>query len=116
MRKQSWFTDEGDDFVFHRYVERVDSWKQAIADGRITGQEVRDQAERVADLMRSLEDELDDDLHRMVTEVFVEWAVLQGLQSMAILQDERAGRHGAGMASDQAWDAVDAAAAAEASR
>ena len=116
MPKHSWFTDEGDDFVFHRYVERVDSWKDAIADGRITGQEVRDQAERVADLMRNLEDRLDDELHGVVTEVFVEWAVLQGLQSMAILQDERAGRNGAGMSDGQAWDAVDAAAAAEGSR
>ena len=118
MPKQSWFTDEGDDFVFHRYVERVDSWKTAIADGRITGQEVRDQAERVADLMRTLEDRLDDDLHGFVTDVFVEWAVLQGLQSLAIVQDERAGRDSAGMGAGQAWDAVDAAAAgaAEGSR
>ena len=112
MARQSWFSEEGDDFVFHRYVERVEGWKDAIADGRVTGDEVRTQAERVAGLMRELEDRLGDELHAFVTDVFLEWAVLQGLQSIAIVQEERAGRNGASdLSAGQAWDAVDSAAA-----
>ena len=125
MARRSWFSEEGDDFVFHRYVDRVESWKDAIADGRVTADEVREQAERVAAMMRDLEDRLDDDLHGFVTDVFVEWAVLQGLQSLAIIQEERAGPDGAGdrgamagspVGGEGAWDAVDAAAEAEGTR
>jgi hypothetical protein len=109
MARRSWFSEEGDDFVFHRYVERVDTWKTAIADGRVTGEEVRAQAERVAELMQTLEDRLDDDLHEYVTTVFLEWAVLQGLQSLAIVQEERGGAQ-VDPSGGQAWDSVDAAA------
>jgi hypothetical protein len=109
MTRRSWFSEEGDDFVFHRYVERVDTWKDAIADGRVTGEEVREQAERVADLMRSLEDRLDDDLHDFVTTVFLEWAVLQGLQSVALAQEARGGPS-VDTTEAQAWDTVDSAA------
>lgn len=90
--RQSWFSDEGDELLFGRYVERVESWRDAFADGRVTGEEVRAQAERVADLMRELEDTLDDETHARLTNVFVEWAVLQGLQSEQMLEEtEKAG-------------------------
>lgn len=89
--RQSWFSDEGDEVLFGRYVERVDTWREAIADGRITSDEVHVQAERVADLMRSLEEGLNDEEHARLTNVFVEWAVLQGLQSQFLLQEQGAG-------------------------
>lgn len=98
MAKSSWFSDEGDDLLFTTYVDRMDSWKGAIADGRVTPEEVRGQAERVADLMRDLEGRLDDELHAFLTNVFIEWAVLQGLQSLALAQDATAAASSAGEA------------------
>lgn len=87
--RQSWFSAEGDEVLLGRYVERVETWREAIADGHVSDAEVNEQAERVAGLMRELEETLDDDEHERVTTVFVEWAVLQGLQSQALLQDEQ---------------------------
>ena len=103
--RQSWFTDEGDDIVFGRYVDRVETWRSAIADGRVSAEEIRAQAARVAGLMHELEDGLTDEQHAQVTDVFVEWAVLQGLQSLFLMQEQKAG---AGLPADAAaWEALE---------
>lgn len=43
MGRISWFSEEGDALFFQRYVDRMGSWQQAIADGRIDPEEVRAQ-------------------------------------------------------------------------
>jgi hypothetical protein len=86
MSRMSWFSEEGDEVMFQHYVERMESWQQAIADGTITAEEVRDQAQRVADLLKAVEGRLDDDLHAQVSEALMEWAVLQGMSTTLIMQ------------------------------
>jgi hypothetical protein len=86
MARTSWFSEEGDDVMFQHYVERMESWQQAIADGVITPEELKEQAQRVAELLRTLESKLDDDLHAEVSQVLMEWAVLQGMSTTILMQ------------------------------
>ena len=86
MARMSWFSEEGDEIIFQRYAERMESWQKAIADGRITEQEVREQATRVADLLRGLDEQLDDQTHERVSQAFFEWSVLQGMHTSLMMQ------------------------------
>ncbi len=76
----------GDDLFFQEYVDRMESWQQAIADGRINPEEVRAQAERVAALLREIEPQLSDALHEQVTQLLLELAVLNAMQTTLFLQ------------------------------
>ncbi len=87
MARIEWFSDEGDDLFFNRYVERMESWQQALADGVVTLEEIKAQAERVADLLRKVEPMLNDEQHEAVTELLLEMAVLNALQSAYLLQN-----------------------------
>lgn len=87
MPRIEWFSDEGDELFFNRYVERMESWQQALADGVITLEEIKAQAERVADLLRKVEPMLNDEQHEAVTNLLLELAVLNALQSAYLLQN-----------------------------
>ncbi len=86
MGRISWFSEEGDALFFQQYVDRMESWQQAVADGRIDPEEVRAQAERVAALLREIEPQLSDALHEQVTRLLLELAVLNAMQTTLFLQ------------------------------
>ncbi|MCS6964581.1 hypothetical protein [Thermoflexus sp.] len=88
MARTSWFSEEGDALFFQRYVDRMESWQQAMEDGRVTPEEVKAQAERVAALMREIEPRLDDALHEQVTQLLLELAVLNAMQLTMFLQTQ----------------------------
>lgn len=90
MSRKSWFDAQSNELNFSEYVERMESWQQALSDGVISPEEVHQQTERVANLLRALEPKLSDELHAEITTVFYELAVLYGMQRMAefTLQDQ----------------------------
>jgi len=88
MGRASWFSEEGDALFFQRYVDRMESWQQAMEDGRVTPEEVKAQAERVAALMREIEPQLDDALHEQVTRLLLELAVLNAMQLTLFIQTQ----------------------------
>lgn len=65
-----------------RWVEQMDSWQQALADGTVDADELHAHAQCVTDLLRALEPELSDALHAKLTAVFRELAVLYGMQRL----------------------------------
>lgn len=81
--RQSWFDPQSNQVLFDRFVERMESWQQAIADGVITSQEIQNQAELVARLLREIEPKLSDELHDKVTRVLYELAVFNEMQRVA---------------------------------
>jgi predicted transcriptional regulator len=83
--RQSWFDPQSNQVLFDHFVERLESWQQAIADGIITSQEIQKQAELVAALLRELEPKLSDELHDEVTRVLYELAVFNEMQRVAAL-------------------------------
>ncbi len=86
MPRTSWFSEEGDELIFQKYVERMSSWQQAMADGTITVEEAQEQAHKVAGLLGELEAKLDDETHELLTDALLEWAVLQGMQLTVALE------------------------------
>jgi hypothetical protein len=55
-----------------QYAERLGTFLDAMADGRIDAEELRAQEARVAALMKAVEPKLGDDLHEEVTHLLCE--------------------------------------------
>lgn len=80
MARTSWFESVSGVPQFERYVEQMDSWQKAIADGTIELGELERQAQRVADLLRNLEASLSDELHEELTQLLLELAVYYNME------------------------------------
>jgi SMC interacting uncharacterized protein involved in chromosome segregation len=87
MVRESWFDVKSNEPKFARYVEHMDSWQKALADGMVQPEELQAQMERVTEMLRALEPKLSDELHRQVTDVLYELAVFYGMQRMAELTE-----------------------------
>lgn len=79
MAKQSWFDSQTNQLLFNQYIDQMESWQKALADGVIEPSEVKEQADKVADMVRALEPQLSDEAHEALTQIFYEWAVLQAM-------------------------------------
>lgn len=82
-KKRSWFDEQSNEPMFSKYAERMESWQNALADGVVQPEEVQQQAERVTEMLRTLEPKLSDELHEELTNIFYELAVLYGMQRLA---------------------------------
>jgi len=91
MSKEKWFDPESNELMFSKYMARMESWQQALADEVVEPQEVRQQAKRVANMLRALEPKLSDELHEELTSVFYEVAVLYGMERLADLSMQEKG-------------------------
>jgi hypothetical protein len=80
----SWFDQEKGPLYLSEYFQRMDSWQQAIADNRITPEEIRDQASRVIALLKEVEPLVNETEHQVITETLYEMAVLQAMQASAV--------------------------------
>lgn len=85
MSREKWFDPQSNELMFSKYMDQMESWQQALADGVIKPAEVRQQAERVANMLRALEPKLSKELHQQLTSVFYELAVLYGMERLAEL-------------------------------
>ncbi len=79
MANQSWFDSQTNQLLFSQYMEQMESWQKAFADGVIEPSEVKQQADKVAEMVRVLEPQLSDEQHDALTQIFYEWAVLQAM-------------------------------------
>ncbi len=81
-----WFDPATGEIYSTRFFEQMTSWQQAMADGIIEFSEIEQQNSLVVTLMQDLEITLDDEVHASLGEVFGELAVLQGMQSAALVK------------------------------
>ncbi len=88
MVRKSWFDPESSEMMFSEYMEQMESWQAALADGVVEPKEVQQQAQRVAEMLRALEPKLSDELHEELTQIFYEWAVLMGMERLVQLSAE----------------------------
>jgi predicted thioredoxin/glutaredoxin len=70
--RTEWLDDKSDTPLIGQYVERLGSFLDAMADGKIEPGELKAQEARVAALMKSIEPKLDDALHEQVTHLLCE--------------------------------------------
>jgi len=94
MAGKKWFDPTSNEIQFSKYVEQMESWQRALADGAVEPAEVRAQAERVASMLRALEPKLTNELHEEITNVFYELSVLYGMQRLLEVTAEEQGGQG----------------------
>jgi hypothetical protein len=72
----SWFDRETGILLLDELAETQPSFRKILEDGIITPKELLDQSHRVLELMQLLDKQLDEQQHRLVTELLSELAVL----------------------------------------
>jgi len=82
--RKHWFDDTSGQLHLVSYFQRMSSWQEAVADGKITSEEIRTQAERVIDLLKSVQSRLTDSQRAQLTRILYEMAVLQGMQTTVL--------------------------------
>lgn len=90
MARTDWFDDKAGHPVFEAQVEKLESFTSALADGRISKQELDAQERRLVAAMRALEPALSDAQHAQATTVFVELTAYNIMRLLHELQTERA--------------------------
>ena len=87
MARSSWFDDAAKHTVIQEKVEKLESFTSALADGVVSSQEVAGQEQRLIAAMKTVEGELNDELHAKVTTALVE---LSAYNVMRLLHELRA--------------------------
>jgi hypothetical protein len=67
-----WLDSKSETPVIQEHVERLGSFMEAMADGKITDEELRDQEARLVAVMKKVEPKLDDQIHSDVTQLLCE--------------------------------------------
>jgi hypothetical protein len=70
--RTSWLDTKSETPVIQEHVERLSSFMAAMADGKITDEELKDQESRLVAAMKKVEPELSDQLHGDVTQLLCE--------------------------------------------
>jgi hypothetical protein len=89
MSRKSWLDDEMQTTLIDDYSRNLESFINAIADGRIDDRELASQEKRVVDLMKSIEPKLDDALHGEMTKLLGELSAYNTMQTLHGLSQER---------------------------
>jgi predicted transcriptional regulator len=71
-QRVDWLDSKSETPAIQEHVERLSSFMEAMADGKITDQELKDQEARLVAAMKKVEPELDDKLHNEVTQLLCE--------------------------------------------
>ena len=90
MARTSWFDELSEHPMIQERVEKLKSFTEALADGVISKQELAGQEARLGAVLKSLEPELNDELHRKVSTVLVELSAYNVMRTLHELQTERA--------------------------
>ena len=90
MARNSWFDDKAEHPMIQEQATKLDSFTSALADGVISKQELNGQESRLVAAMKTLEADLNDDLHARVTTVLVELSAYNVMRLLHELHAERA--------------------------
>lgn len=86
--RPGWFDTQTMQPVFSRQIERMASWQQAMADGKIVDAEVKEQTEKVEKQRKWVEETLDYDQRLKLAEVL---AAMDRLEAAQIASSQPAG-------------------------
>ena len=87
--KSAWLDETSTSSVITENAKRLDSFVQAIADGKVTDEEVKTQEARLVKLMKEIEPQLDPKLHEQVTQLLCEVTDYDMMQSLNMMQSAR---------------------------
>src|SRR5262249_26248195 len=88
-KRASWLDAKSNKVLIEEYARQLDSFLQAMADGKIEPSELRDQEARLVGLMKEVEPQLDDALHEKVTRLLCELVAYDLMQMAPTRQGAR---------------------------
>jgi hypothetical protein len=84
-----WLDDKSGAPLIEKYARQLGSFMEAVADGHVEDSEVKDQEERLVQLMKEIEPKLDDTLHAKVTSLLCELTAYDLMQVLNSLHKAR---------------------------
>jgi hypothetical protein len=87
--KTPWFDDKTDSPLLAEYARKLDSFCDAVADGKITSAELEEQEKRLVSLMKEIEPLLSDAAHEKVTQLLCEVTAYDLMQAMHLAGKSR---------------------------
>ena len=88
-KASSWFDEASTTPLIAEQAKKLDSFLAAIADGKVTDAELKDQESRLVKLMKEIEPKLDATLHAKVTELLCELTAYDMMQAFNMMQQSR---------------------------
>jgi hypothetical protein len=88
-KRTSWLDEKKQHPVIEQYARQLDSFLQAMADGKIETSELHDQEARLVGLMKEVEPLLDDTMHEKITRLLCEFAAYDQMQMIFTIQEMR---------------------------
>lgn len=85
--RQSWLDDSTQQPLIDNYLQKLTTFVDAMADGRVDDSELREQEQRLTAVMKEVEPNLNDELHAKVTKLLCEltaYNIMQTLNSLEI--------------------------------
>ncbi len=90
MTRRSWVDPDTNDPLIDDYAKQLQSFMRAFQDGVISDKEISDQEARLVDLMKEVEEMLDDQTHAKVTRLLCELTAYDIMQLTYEMQQARA--------------------------
>lgn len=84
-----WFDDKSGAPLIERYARQLNSFMEALRDGRVEDDEVKKQERRLVSLMREVEPLLDGPVHGKVTELLCELTAYDLMQVLNAMDKAR---------------------------
>ena len=78
----SWLDADSGEPMIHQYTERLNTFLEAMADGKVEAKELEEQEERLVTLLKEIEPKLGDELHGEVTELLCELTAYNIMHTM----------------------------------
>jgi hypothetical protein len=78
----SWLDADSGEPMIHQYTERLNTFLEAMADGKVEAKELEEQEERLVTLLKEIEPKLEDKLHGEVTELLCELTAYNIMHTM----------------------------------
>ena len=89
MARQSWLDEETNEVKIDDYAQKLTSFLDAMADGRVDEAEVASHEESLATLMKEIEPTLDDETHAKITRLLCETSAFSIMQFVHQMQQAR---------------------------
>ena len=90
MARQSWLDEDSNEVKIDDYAQKLTSFVDAMADGRIDDAELAAQEASLAALMKAIEPSLDDETHAKITQLLCETSAFSIMQFLHQMQSARA--------------------------
>jgi|GEM_PF-255403 len=87
--RPSWVDELTQTPLIDDYAHQLESFISAMADGRVDGDEIKSQEQRVVGLLKEIDPQLDDTLHAKVTQLLCELTAFAIMQMLYAVEQTR---------------------------